>query len=122
MPINGVKKAYKDRYTFVPLSQRSTQPVQWYTLPPRFIAYYGSPCYDTTAEAAYSSKYPIARYLYVYLNKGPNESLDPLRAEFIRSILSKDGQTQTEKGGFFPITNDIREHDLEGLGISTLSN
>ena len=104
------------------LQSGTSQPVQWYTLPPRFIAYYGSPCYDTTAEAAYSSKYPIARYLYVYLNKGPNESLDPLRAEFIRSILSKDGQTQTEKGGFFPITNDIREHDLEGLGISTLSN
>jgi phosphate transport system substrate-binding protein len=85
-------------------------------------AYYGSPCYDTTAEATYSSKYPIARYLYLYLNKNPNEPLDPLRAEFIRYILSKDGQTQTEKGGFFPITNEIREHDLDVLGISSLSN
>jgi phosphate transport system substrate-binding protein len=85
-------------------------------------AYYGGPCYDTNAEATYSSKYPIARYLYVYVNKNPNEPLDPLRAEFIKYILSKDGQTQTEKGGFFPITSEIRENDLEGLGISTLSN
>jgi phosphate transport system substrate-binding protein len=85
-------------------------------------AFYGSPCYDTTAEATYSSKYPIARYLCIYLNKNPNEPLDTLRAEFIRYILSKDGQTQTEKGGFFPITNEIREHDLDALGISNTVN
>jgi phosphate transport system substrate-binding protein len=85
-------------------------------------AFYGAKCYDTTAEATYSGKYPIARYLYIYLNKKPNEPLDPLRAEFIKYILSKDGQTQTEKGGYFPITNEIREHDLDALGISTLAN
>jgi phosphate transport system substrate-binding protein len=44
-------------------------------------AYYGRECYDTTAEATYSGKYPIARYLYIYLNKKPDEPLDPLRAE-----------------------------------------
>jgi phosphate transport system substrate-binding protein len=56
------------------------------------------------------------------LNKKPNERLDPLRAEFIKYVLSEDGQTQTEKGGFFPITNEIRAHDLEALGISILAN
>jgi hypothetical protein len=83
---------------------------------------YGKECYDTTVEATYSSKYPIARYLYIYLNKKPNERFDPLRAEFIKYVLSEDGQTQTEKGGFFPITNEIRAHDLEALGISILAN
>jgi phosphate transport system substrate-binding protein len=85
-------------------------------------AFYGAQCYDTTAEATYSGKYPVARYLYIYLNKAPDEPLDPLRAEFIKYILSKDGQTLTEKGGYFPITNEIREHDLDALGISTLAN
>jgi phosphate transport system substrate-binding protein len=85
-------------------------------------AFYGAQCYDTTAEATYSGKYPIARYLYIYLNKAPGEPLDPLRAEFIKYILSKDGQTLTEEGGYFPITNEIREHDLEALGISALAN
>ena len=37
MPINGIETAYKDRYTFEPLSQRAA-PIQWYTLPLRFIA------------------------------------------------------------------------------------
>jgi phosphate transport system substrate-binding protein len=83
--------------------------------------YAGGTCHDTSAEATLSGKYPIARYLYVYINKKPNQSLDPLRAEFIKYILSKDGQTQTEKGGFYPITNEIRESELKKFGISTVS-
>ncbi len=85
-------------------------------------AFYGAQCYDTTADATYSGKYPVARYLYIYLNKKPGEPLDLLRAEFIKYILSKDGQTLTEEGGYFPITNEVREHDLEALGISALAN
>jgi hypothetical protein len=50
------------------------------------------------------------------------EPLDSVRAEFIKYILSKDDQTLTERGGYFPIANEIREHDLEVLGISILAN
>lgn len=82
--------------------------------------YQGGACQDTSAEATYSGKYPIARYLYVYINKKPNQSLDPLRAEFIKYILSKDGQIQTEKGGFYPITHEIRETELKKFGLSTV--
>ena len=82
--------------------------------------YSGGPCYDTSAEATLSGKYPFARYLRIYLNKKPTQPLDPLRAEFIKYILSKDGQTQTEKGGFYPITNEIREEELKKFGISTI--
>ncbi len=82
-------------------------------------SYYGGTCYDAAAEPTLSGKYPIARYLYVYVNKKPAQALDPLRAEFIKYILSKDGQEQTEKGGFYSITNEIREQELTKLGIST---
>jgi phosphate transport system substrate-binding protein len=83
----------------------------------RLSAYYGSTCYDASAEVTLSGKYPIARYLYVYLNKKPSQPLEPLRAEFIKYVLSKDGQEQTEKGGFFPITAEIRAAELAKLGI-----
>jgi len=43
-------------------------------------SHYGGTCYEASAEATLSSKYPIARYLYIYLNRKPNQSLDPLRA------------------------------------------
>jgi phosphate transport system substrate-binding protein len=85
-------------------------------------SYASAQCYDTSAEATYSGKYPIARYLYIYLNKKPDQQLDPLRREFIKYILSKDGQTQTEIGGFYPITSDIREQDLRRLGIPDPAN
>jgi phosphate transport system substrate-binding protein len=81
----------------------------------------GSACSDTSAEAAYSRKYPLARYLYIYVNKKPDVPLDPLPREFIKYILSKDGQTETEAGGFYPITNVDREYDLKRLGISVVS-
>lgn len=77
--------------------------------------YYGAPCHEASAEETLSGRYPIARYLYVYLNKNPKLALDPLRTEFVKYILSKDGQEQTEQGGFFPITNEIREVELTKL-------
>jgi phosphate transport system substrate-binding protein len=82
----------------------------------------GRECYDTSAEATYSGNYPIARYLYIYFNKKPKEQLDPLRGEFIKYILSRDGQTLVEKGGFYPITNGLRESELKRLGLSSLAN
>ncbi len=80
----------------------------------------GGKCYDTSAESAYAGDYPIARFLYIYVNKNPNQPLDPLRAEFVKYTLSKQGQTETIKGGYYPITNDLRLEDLKTLGL--LSN
>lgn len=75
-------------------------------------------CSDTSAEAAYSRSYPLARYLYVYLNKKPDAPLDPLRRELIKYIVSKDGQTDTETEGFYSIKHAEREADLKRLGIN----
>ena len=77
----------------------------------------GLQCYDTSPEMTYAGKYPFARLLYVYFNKKPNEPLDPLRAEFIKYIHSKDGQTQTERGGFYSITAKDRQEDQKLLGL-----
>jgi phosphate transport system substrate-binding protein len=85
----------------------------------RLASFAGGQCYDPSAEATFSGRYPLARYLRIYLNKKPDQRLDPVRSEFIKYILSRDGQEQTEKGGFYAITNDIREDELKKLGIST---
>ena len=81
-----------------------------------------SKCYDTSAESAYSGNYPLARYLYIYSNKNPKQALDPALAEFIKYIVSKDGQAGTIKEGFYPITNATRMKALTTLGISTETN
>jgi phosphate transport system substrate-binding protein len=84
-------------------------------------AYDGGVCYETSAEMVRAGKYPIARYLEIYVNRKPSEALDPLRAEFIKFILSKDGQALTEKGGYYSINSDERQVDLGRLGISAAS-
>ncbi len=67
---------------------------------------------------AYSGDYPLARFLYVYLNKNPNQDLDPLRKEFIKYVFSKQGQQIVVKDGFFPVSSDIAQKDMAAaLGI-----
>jgi phosphate transport system substrate-binding protein len=82
-------------------------------------AYDGMPCIEATEATTFANHYPIARYLYVFVNKNPKQPLDALRGEFIKYVLSKEGQERTIKGGFYPITNEIREAELNKLGIAT---
>jgi phosphate transport system substrate-binding protein len=53
------------------------------------------------------------------VNKNPKQPLDALRSEFIKYILSKDGQERTVKAGFYPLTNEIRQAELNKLGITS---
>jgi len=79
-------------------------------------------CYDTSPTLTYSGKYPLARYLYIYLNKAPTKPLDPALLEFIKYILSRDGQMETIKTGFYPITAANRTKALSALGVSNDAN
>ena len=75
-------------------------------------------CYAPTGENAVTGDYPIARFLYVYVNKNPNEDLDPLRAEFIRYVYSRQGQEDVVRAGFFPVVNALAEQELEIFGLA----
>lgn len=77
----------------------------------------GKKAFDANAENAYSGDYPLARFLYIYVNKNPNQALDPLRAEFIKYVFSKEGQMVVIKDGFYPVTNALAQEDLKALGI-----
>jgi phosphate transport system substrate-binding protein len=59
--------------------------------------------YDANEKNALSGKYPLARFLYVYVNKAPNKPLAPLEAEFLTMVLSKQGQQVVEKDGYIPL-------------------
>lgn len=59
--------------------------------------------YDANEKNALSGKYPLARFLYVYVNKAPNKPLAPLEAEFLKMVLSKQGQSVVEKDGYIPM-------------------
>jgi phosphate transport system substrate-binding protein len=73
--------------------------------------------FDANAENSYSGDYPLTRFLYVYINKNPVQKLDPLRGEFIKYVLSKQGQMIVIKDGYYPVSNSIVAEDLGVLGL-----
>jgi len=50
-----------------------------------------------------SGKYPLWRFLYIYVNKAPGKPLDPIVQEFVKLIMSKEGQEVVVKDGYMPL-------------------
>jgi phosphate transport system substrate-binding protein len=71
----------------------------------------GAACVEATADNSYSGTYPLARFLYVYINKPPGKSLDPLTHEFVKLMVSKEGQEVVVKDGYFPIPASIAKEE-----------
>ena len=70
-----------------------------------------------TPENAITGKYPLARFLYVYVNKHPNKPLSPLDAEFIKLVLSKQGQEVVVKDGYVPLPAAVADKTYKELGL-----
>jgi phosphate transport system substrate-binding protein len=77
----------------------------------------GEEYYSATAENAIAGNYPLARFLFVYVNKEPNKTLTPLESEFIKLVLSKEGQEVVLKDGYIPLPINVIEATHEALGI-----
>lgn len=72
---------------------------------------------DATMENATSGAYPLSRFLYVYVNKHPNKPLAPLDREFLKMILSTQGQTIVAKDGYIPLPHAVVMKEIKELGI-----
>ena len=67
----------------------------------------GSDFIPATPEAAVSGKYPLGRFLWVYVNKAPNKGLLPIEREFLKMVLSKEGQNVVIKDGYIPLPEKV---------------
>ncbi|GGP59469.1 PstS family phosphate ABC transporter substrate-binding protein [Shewanella saliphila] len=72
---------------------------------------------EANAENAANGTYPLSRYLYVYVNKHPNKDLAPMDREFLRYILSQQGQQVVLKDGYVSLPTTVVKKDLEKLGV-----
>lgn len=77
----------------------------------------GQPFVEANADNAISGDYPLSRYLYMYINKAPNKALSPLEAEFIKQVLSKQGQEVVLKDGYIPLPAKVTERVLKSLDL-----
>lgn len=73
---------------------------------------------EATVENAYNGQYPLSRFLLLYVNRKPGESLDPLRKEFLQYVLSRQGQETVVKDGYFPLTPALRTKQIQAAGLN----
>ncbi|MCU0233483.1 MAG: phosphate ABC transporter substrate-binding protein [Thermoanaerobaculales bacterium] len=72
----------------------------------------GAPPVSATFANAANGRYPFARFLEVYINKAPGTPLDRLTFEYIRFMLSADGQRVVIRAGFHPLDAATAEQQL----------
>lgn len=53
----------------------------------------------------------------MYVNKAPNKELAPLEREFVKLMLSKEGQEVVFKDGYVPMPKRVVDKVYEELGM-----
>lgn len=75
----------------------------------------GEPFVEATKQNSANGEYPLARFLYIYVNKVPNKPLPPLEAQFLKMVLSNTGQAVVIKDGYVPLSADMVMEELKKL-------
>ena len=76
-----------------------------------------------TLETVQSRSYPLAREVYFYANRAVGKRIDPLVAEYLRFVVSREGQALVMKDGkYLPLTAELAREQLlriEAIGTAT---
>jgi phosphate transport system substrate-binding protein len=74
------------------------------------------PFVPLTAENVANRSYPLSRSIYMYVNRAPGKALEPAIEEFLRYILSRDGQRQVSlQKVYYPLTPALVQAGLNTL-------
>ncbi len=76
----------------------------------------GEPFIMPTTDTVYHHEYPLSRYIYIYVNQAPGSKLSPDIREFLRAVLSYQGQSAVAKEGvFIPLLPEVVAQELQKL-------
>ena len=76
----------------------------------------GDPFIMPTIDTVYHHTYPLSRYVYIYLNRPPGTALAPKTKEFLKLVLSKQGQeVVAAEGVFMPLLPEVVQEELAKL-------
>jgi phosphate transport system substrate-binding protein len=69
-----------------------------------------------TRENVAAHRYPLARFVYIYVNRAPGKPLDPNVREFLRLVLSREGQEVVARQGLYlPLTAALAREERAKL-------
>jgi phosphate transport system substrate-binding protein len=71
--------------------------------------------FEANYEDALNRSYPLSRYLYIYVVRDPRLPMDALTREFLRYVLSKEGQEGVIKDGYMPLPPSVVSQELAKL-------
>lgn len=75
----------------------------------------GQPFVVASVESCAANRYPLDRPLCFYVNRRPGAPLDPVMREFIRFVLSAEGQAINTQENYFPLTPALQNGELAKL-------
>lgn len=76
----------------------------------------GGKCVLPTTQSVYDHSYPLSRYVYIYVNLKPGEKLPPKVKEFLRAVLSREGQQQVSNDAvYLPLQPHVVREELARL-------
>ena len=76
----------------------------------------GGPFYDATKENLIQRKYPLTRFITAFINRVPRQAVDPKAKEFLRYILSREGQEAIVRdGNYLPLSEEAIRDQLKKL-------
>lgn len=81
------------------------------------ISHGSSAAYLPNNDNIAQGKYPLSRFLYIYVNKHPTKPMPELEREFIRFIYSKQGQAVVSRVGYIPVQPSLAAQELHKLGF-----
>jgi phosphate transport system substrate-binding protein len=76
----------------------------------------GDPFVAPTLETVQDRAYPLTREVYYYTNRAVGKTIDPLVKEYLRFVLSREGQEAVQRDGkYLPLTATIAREQLRKL-------
>ena len=79
----------------------------------------GGKCVAPTVANVYDHSYPLARFVYIYVNKKPGVVLEPKVREFLKAVLSREGQQQVANDGvYLPLQPRVVNEELAKLAAN----
>lgn len=75
---------------------------------------------EPTADNASAGRYPLARFLYVCVNRKPGVALPPAALQFLQFLLSSDGQDAVARQGLYPLGPGLAREALAQISGNSL--
>lgn len=71
-----------------------------------------------SVENVRDHSYPLARPLFLYVNKDPEGKLDPIVEEFLKFVNSRQGQEIVARTNYYPLTSVQVAKNRQSLGLA----